>query len=374
VSNRASWDAEDRLTSATVNSVTTTFASNGSFPGRTRLPATGGDTAFIWVAESLMRHVDRSIPQVLDDEDFRYVYGIGRIAQVSGSATHYYLTDGLGSTMALTDADGDVVNDYDYDVFGALRDSSGSQGNDFTFPGEQVDGSTGLQYLRARYYDLATGRFISRDARPGLKWLPQSTNRYVYGTNRPVVLVDPSGYGSVGGACGAMRSTPVSILPTLDTIGGGCGAGPRGVPRGTGITAVGTTLLGGISIFIETLAEQIAALLDSAEGGNYEVHGGKQGKHIPGHNNYIPGRGILTHPDPQGLVDRGAHTGRQIGSVPVGQAGSKELVDFGEDIGTVTGPNGEQIPTSVGVIHYAGDGTVHVVPTRPDGAGADEVE
>ena len=66
-----------------------------------------------------------------------YVYGIGRIAQVSGSGTHYYLSDGLGSTMALTDADGDVVNGYDYDVFGALRDSSGSQPNDFTFAGEQ---------------------------------------------------------------------------------------------------------------------------------------------------------------------------------------------------------------------------------------------
>jgi hypothetical protein len=68
----------------------------------------------------------------LDDEDFRYVYGIGRIAQVGTSATHYYLSDGRGSTMALTDADGDAVNDYDYDVFGALRDSPGSpaeQGN-----------------------------------------------------------------------------------------------------------------------------------------------------------------------------------------------------------------------------------------------------
>jgi hypothetical protein len=41
-----------------------------------------------------------------------------------------------------------VVNTYDYDVFGALRDSSGAQANDFTFAGEQVDGSTGLQYLR----------------------------------------------------------------------------------------------------------------------------------------------------------------------------------------------------------------------------------
>jgi hypothetical protein len=100
-----------------VSSVTTTFAFNGDGL-RDSLTTGGNTTTFTW-------DVNRSIPQVLDDEDLRYVYGIGCISQVSGSATHYYLSDGLGSTMALTDADGAVVNDYDYDVFGALRDSSG---------------------------------------------------------------------------------------------------------------------------------------------------------------------------------------------------------------------------------------------------------
>ena len=76
---------------------------------------------------------------MLDDETFRYVYGLGRIAQVSGTATHYYLPDGLGSTMALIDAAGAVVNAYDYDVFGALRSSTGTQANEFEFAGEQVD-------------------------------------------------------------------------------------------------------------------------------------------------------------------------------------------------------------------------------------------
>jgi hypothetical protein len=38
---------------------------------------------------------------------------------VGASETHYYLTDGLGSTLALTDEAGDIVNTYDYDVFGA---------------------------------------------------------------------------------------------------------------------------------------------------------------------------------------------------------------------------------------------------------------
>jgi RHS repeat-associated protein len=134
---------------------------------------------------------------VLDDEDLRYVYGVGRIAQV-GASTHYYLSDGLGSTMALTDEDGDVVNDYDYDVFGALRDSSGSQPNDFTFAGEQVDGSTGLQYLRARYYDPTTGRFVSRDRFAGYPRLPGTQNRYAYGLNNPALYSDPNGDSPLG--------------------------------------------------------------------------------------------------------------------------------------------------------------------------------
>jgi len=43
-----------------------------------------------------------------------------------------------------------VDTTWDYDVFGGVRPTSGGQPNDFTFAGEQVDGSTGLQYLRAR--------------------------------------------------------------------------------------------------------------------------------------------------------------------------------------------------------------------------------
>ena len=133
------------------------------------------------------------MPQVLDDEDLHYVYGLGRIAQVDGSDMYYYLSDGLGSTMALTDEAGDLVNDYDYDVFGALRDSSGAQDNDCTFTGEQVDGSTGLQYLRARYYDVATGRFSNMDPLAGIAGLPLSQNRYTYVLNNPTNLTDPSG-------------------------------------------------------------------------------------------------------------------------------------------------------------------------------------
>jgi RHS repeat-associated protein len=86
--------------------------------------------------------------------------------------------------MAICNGSGTVLNTYDYDVFGAIRSSSGSQANAWTFTGEQTDATTGLEYLRARYYDSATGRFISKD--------PAGTG-YRYGRSNPVSLSDPSG-------------------------------------------------------------------------------------------------------------------------------------------------------------------------------------
>lgn len=60
------------------------------------------------------------------------------------------------------------------------------------FAGEWQD-PTGLIYLRARYYDPATGRFLSRDPYPGGLDDPSSLHPYAYCGNNPVLYVDPSG-------------------------------------------------------------------------------------------------------------------------------------------------------------------------------------
>jgi RHS repeat-associated protein len=148
----------------------------------------------------------------LDDETYQYLYDVGRIAQVGASETHYYLTDGLGSTLALTDEAGDLVNTYDYDVFGASRAETGSQANDFTFTGEQVDAGTGLQYLRARYYDVKTGRFASRDPLSGIMGLPPSQNRFPYVMNAPTNLLDPSGLCVFGAPCPKPMKTATDFV------------------------------------------------------------------------------------------------------------------------------------------------------------------
>ena len=93
------------------------------------------------------------------------------------------------------------------------------------------------------------------------------------------------------------------------------------------------------------------------------ISAGKQGKHIPGHNNFTPGRSELT--SDASVLGRNAGTGQPIGTTPIGQAGSKERVNFGETIGNYVDPaTGMSTPTNNGIIHYANDG-IHIVPARP---------
>lgn len=92
---------------------------------------------------------------------------------------------------------------------------------------------------------------------------------------------------------------------------------------------------------------------------------GRQGKHIPGHKNFILGRSEWTHPDPQDLVNTFAGKGTQAGKVAKGMPGYKERIDFGEVIGNYVDPvTGLSVPTTKGIIHYGADG-VHIVPARP---------
>ena len=67
------------------------------------------------------------------------------------------------------------------------------------------------------------------------------------------------------------------------------------------------------------------------QGPSPQIHTGAQGKHIPDHNNFQPGKSPLTS-DPSEL-GRQAGTGQQVGKVEVGLPGSKERGDFGSQIG-----------------------------------------
>jgi len=132
-----------------------------------------------------------TLPVVVSDTKAVYLYGLDIIAQQQ-SERLYYFHDGLGSVRQLVDATGEVEASYAYDPFG-VPVMGGEVANPYQFTGEAWDAEVELLYLRARYYQPETGRFITKDPWAGDLWQPNTLNRYVYVTNNPVNLVDQRG-------------------------------------------------------------------------------------------------------------------------------------------------------------------------------------
>jgi RHS repeat-associated protein len=85
------------------------------------------------------------------------------LAESTSGATSYYEQDGLGSVTSLTNGAGALAQTYTYDSFGNPTASQGALTNPFRYTGREFDSETGLYYYRARYYDSASGRFVSED-------------------------------------------------------------------------------------------------------------------------------------------------------------------------------------------------------------------
>ena len=102
--------------------------------------------------------------------------------------------DGNGNIRKLTDSTGVVTDTYTYDAFGVTTTSTGVTANPYRYCGEYQDETTGLYYLRARYYDANTGRFTSADSYSGTTSDPISLHKYLYAHANPVMNSDPTGY------------------------------------------------------------------------------------------------------------------------------------------------------------------------------------
>jgi RHS repeat-associated protein len=131
-------------------------------------------------------------------------FGDGRIEYASGAAAErFYLKDHLGSTRAVIDQNGTLVEVVSYDAYGAIIKSDILAGQEEPtkekFTGKEYDTSgfvpgliaCGMQldYFGARYYDPEIGTWCSPDA------VGQFFNPYAYagnGTN-PVSYIDEDG-------------------------------------------------------------------------------------------------------------------------------------------------------------------------------------
>jgi RHS repeat-associated protein len=111
------------------------------------------------------------------------------LARTTSTATESYLTDVLGSTIALGGSTGKAETSYTYDAFGRTTNEGVASENTLQYDGRENDGN-GLYYDRARYLSPANARFISPDPEGQAANGP---NLYVYATNSPTNGTDPLG-------------------------------------------------------------------------------------------------------------------------------------------------------------------------------------
>lgn len=225
-----SYDADNRLTVSTVG--TYTHDNNGNLISRT----VDGVTINLQYdyADRLVRQIAgaRQIGHVYDGDGNRISWTIGPIArryvldrgrsmshvlcETTGTGTvlayyihgpqlvariapdgsqRYYHTDAVGNVAALTDQAGAVTDRYAYEPFGVPAGREGSSANPFTYVGGfgVMTEPDGLYFMRARFYDPRTGRFLSKDPVPASLVSPAVLQRYQYARGNPNCLLDPSG-------------------------------------------------------------------------------------------------------------------------------------------------------------------------------------
>jgi RHS repeat-associated protein len=183
------WDQANRLSSYTAGTTSASYSYNGD---GLRLSKTvnGATEAFVWdVAESL--------PLIIKDGGTSYVTGPGGLPleQITGTTVEYFHQDQLGSTRALTDSAGATAASYAFDAYGNLAGTAPTLVNPFQFAGQYTDSESGLQYLRARYFEASTGGFTSVDPAVATTREP-----YSYTADNPPNGADPTGL-IVGGVC-----------------------------------------------------------------------------------------------------------------------------------------------------------------------------
>jgi RHS repeat-associated protein len=251
-------DGENRLTQVSNGTNQTQYVYD-AFGDRVATIAGGNRTNYlsagIWGLPEVLMEYDTNGNITAD-----YVHGNGTVRSRRDNREVYHHTDGLGSTRALTDTVGLVTDRYVYDAYGVLLEHQGTFGNSFQFAGEQRDATTGLDYLRARYYDSSLGRFVSSDPFAGFMSDPMSLHNYQYAHANPTRYTDPSGYFSL-----AEINVGQIIQNTLQLTG----AGLAGVGIGGGLGLLGSAALDGASAeqLISMVGDWGAGFASGASGG-----------------------------------------------------------------------------------------------------------
>jgi RHS repeat-associated protein len=224
-SSSETFDADDRLSAETYDGNGNTLTTGGktfAYDSENHLSMNSGAVSIVYDAfgNRVAKTVDGVTTRYLVEDDINptgypqvmeetvggsvqrtYTYGLQRISedQIMDSAwtASFYGYDGAGSVRQLTNGAGAVTDTYEYDAFGNEVNHTGTTPNDFLYRAEQYDPDLGLYYLRARYYNPPTGRFMSRDPYDGEPDDPVTLHKYLYAGGNPINAIDPMGWEAI---------------------------------------------------------------------------------------------------------------------------------------------------------------------------------
>jgi RHS repeat-associated protein len=199
------WDSQNRMVSC-VNGTTSSAFTYGADGLRRSLTTGGTTTDYAYDGQSMAREMQvnastgslvstatyfagPSGPEYRRDDTQTESDGQGH----TFGKTRWYVYDGLGSVLGEVDPLGDLTCANEYDVYGNIRGRAGTATTEQGFVGQLghlSDASDGLVYMRARYMDPASGRFVSEDPKKS------GTNWFTYADNSPQNKVDASGEDS----------------------------------------------------------------------------------------------------------------------------------------------------------------------------------
>ena len=320
------YDLDGNRTSATPERGTATRYSYDQADRLVRhVPATGSSTTYVYDGDGLRTKKtvgttatrfawDRSdsLPLLLSDAANSYVYGPDGLPleQINGSGTvTYYHHDEIGSTRLLTSSSGATNATFTYDPYGTLAARTGTQTTPLGFAGQYTDAESGLQYLRARYYDPATGQFLTRDPLTASSGQP-----YGYAGGNPLAATDPSGLFAINladigmfmsdAAAGALNELTFGLSNQIAGVDGSCAG--SGYFWGRGLGFGGSFFTGGGEGRILFNVDRVGA--DAARG----IRGGEHGLDVLGFD--LRERNYVSRVNPKMSVHVDLHPTRHGGA------------------------------------------------------------
>ncbi len=183
------WDARNRL----IETDGTSYVYDAE-NRRVRSAKLGQSTMYTWNRGQIDQLLVKQNP---DGSINRYVYGIGLIYEettpheTGTPAASYYHFNWQGSTVALSDASGNVTARISYSPYGERTIESGTVFTPFCFVGRfgVLTESNGKLAMMARFYSPVYRRFLCEDP----SGFDGGLNAFTYCLGDPLNLIDPDG-------------------------------------------------------------------------------------------------------------------------------------------------------------------------------------